>query len=117
METLGLSQSEAELHRWAAEGLANTCYLQYAEQVSGLGPDESDFSSYRMAQPKKWMDAVRRWERSGRKGGAPPGVRGDKPMQSSSNGAPRDYHLRTPTYLLRPEVRLRAAHFVRVTEL
>jgi hypothetical protein len=29
-----------DLHMWAAEGLAQTCYLTYADQPVGLGPDE-----------------------------------------------------------------------------
>ncbi|KDQ51033.1 glycoside hydrolase family 47 protein [Jaapia argillacea MUCL 33604] len=34
-----------ELHMWVAEGLGESCYLMYADQKSGLGPDEVVFNS------------------------------------------------------------------------
>lgn len=29
-----------DIHMWAAQGIAQTCYLTYADMESGLGPDE-----------------------------------------------------------------------------
>ncbi|THH27799.1 hypothetical protein EUX98_g6396 [Antrodiella citrinella] len=40
-----LSPRDKQLHLWAAEGLANTCYVLYADQPSGLGPEEVQFHS------------------------------------------------------------------------
>lgn len=58
-----------DLHMWAAEGLAQTCWITYTDQPSGLGPDEiimataqSNSNSYR------WLDAVDEWDRNGRRG-------------------------------------------------
>ncbi|KAG8215918.1 glycoside hydrolase family 47 protein [Butyriboletus roseoflavus] len=80
----------ADLHLWAAEGIAQTCYLTYADQPTGLGPEIVQMD----VGPKgaiRWIDAMRAWkfgegvqgggrtgegQRSGRgRGRLPPGVR------------------------------------------
>ncbi|EEB94866.1 hypothetical protein MPER_06255 [Moniliophthora perniciosa FA553] len=40
------SADERELHLWAAEGLAYACWLSYADQKTGLGPDEMGVNSW-----------------------------------------------------------------------
>lgn len=42
-EMIKKHKSLKELHLWAAEGLAETCWLTYVDQPSGLGPDEVTF--------------------------------------------------------------------------
>ncbi|KAG6890079.1 hypothetical protein C0995_012028 [Termitomyces sp. Mi166 len=110
-----------KLHLWAAEGLAQTCYLTYADQPTGLSPDEMIF---KMAPPKKtwdtaasqwrastqgtlWLDAMKKWKRSGSRG-VPPGLEDKKPVvhnRESLNGlrSNRDYEMKKAAYLLRPE--------------
>ncbi|KAG8891372.1 hypothetical protein FRB99_003638, partial [Tulasnella sp. 403] len=41
-----LSLRERRTHMYAAEGLAQTCWLLYADAVTGLGPDEVVFSRW-----------------------------------------------------------------------
>jgi len=103
----------ADLHLWAAEGIAQTCYLTYADQPSGLGPD---VVTMRVAGAKyretRWMDAMRKWKKSGQLG-FPPGV-GDKhpfvghpnpttPSQREANAIEKDYRVKNMAYYLRPE--------------
>lgn len=40
-----LSQETREIHLLAAQGLGNACWMMYADQPSGLGPDEVTFFS------------------------------------------------------------------------
>lgn len=94
---LDLSPEEKELHQWAAEGLAYTCYVSYADQLSGLGPDL-------MSMPqggKKWVGEIGRWKAEGRQG-KPPGTSEPLPERDPTH---RDYSATNARYLLRPEVR------------
>lgn len=134
----------ADLHLWAAEGIAQTCYLTYADQPTGLGPEIVRMDVDRELGGTRWIDALRAWKkdqdqlnswwsiRSGQGWGSrytrpPPGVGDIKPWTSPlsenmtveavlrtgsarSKGKPissygRDYYIRDPGYLLRPEVR------------
>ena len=128
----------ADLHLWAAEGIAQTCYLTYADQPTGLGPEMMRMFVDPQEGEIRWMDAMHSWKegdeglfgwwrRAGRWGEhLPPGVRDIKPWVSSlaenatieammvrpSRGKSkvidtfgRDYLIKIPTYLLRPEVR------------
>ncbi|KAG6869223.1 hypothetical protein C0993_009086 [Termitomyces sp. T159_Od127] len=105
-----------KLHLWAAEGLAETCYLTYADQPTGLGPDEMIFDT---APPKKtwdpmgsqwrvnthgtlWLDAMKKWKKSGSRG-APPGLGNKKPVIHDITQHNRDYGIKKAAYLLRPE--------------
>ncbi|KAK0467187.1 glycoside hydrolase family 47 protein [Desarmillaria tabescens] len=100
-----------ELHMWAAEGLAQTCWLTYADMRTGLGPDETHMRASVhsvLGEGHLWMDSMDRWKQSGARG-IPPGV-GDKPPviyteQQRLRGGPggRDYAIKKPGYLLRPE--------------
>ena len=101
-----------ELHMWAAEGLANTCWVTYADQPTGLGPDEISILAWRGVAPEQsylWMDAMDRWKRSGGRGTIP-GLADPIPMvyseeeRQSRNTTRRDYILMRAGYLLRPEV-------------
>lgn len=112
-----------ERHLWAAEGLAETCWITYADTETGLGPDEMRMKPW---PPKtesttttekrdglwgfgarededvggKWMAHVRKWERGGRVGGKPPGAR---TVPKESDPGKRDWSPTKTAYLLRPE--------------
>ncbi|KAJ3516944.1 hypothetical protein NLJ89_g817 [Agrocybe chaxingu] len=104
-----------ELHMWAAEGLAQTCWLTYADQPTGLGPDEIFI---KFAYPEdgwinqgsaySWIDSLEKWKESGSRGIAP-GLAQKTPVvyteeeRLNGTGTGRDYSLRRPGYLLRPE--------------
>lgn len=119
VETLApseMSHEDAQLHRWAAEGLTTTCYLTYAESVSGLGPEEAHFFNTKEHKSKLWMPEVEKWKRNGKPGGVPPGVlRGDdaapRKMKEAatipnSGKSINDYWHASNGYLSRPEVRV-----------
>jgi len=118
-----LSPRDKQVHLWAAEGLANTCWVLYKDHISGLGPDEVEFHSkfkfgvvdedgevsvgYVPEGRRKregllrgqWMEHVEEWERAGKPTRLPPGVKDPKPVL---NGR-RDYANRRHEYFLRPE--------------
>ncbi|TFK26226.1 mannosidase [Coprinopsis marcescibilis] len=109
-----------KLHMWAAEGLAQSCWMEYADQASGLGPDEVLMSgnsqgtyvwdpvknSWVLDSPAEeaslWLDVMKSWKHSGSK--APiPGLTTPRPVSYSGRGSGRDYYIRKANYLLRPE--------------
>lgn len=74
----------ADLHLWAAEGIAQTCYLTYADQPTGLGPDTVRMNVDREVGGIRWMDAMRAWKEDEDKMGgwwrrSGPGSRFDHP--------------------------------------
>ncbi|KNZ74573.1 Mannosyl-oligosaccharide alpha-1,2-mannosidase isoform B [Termitomyces sp. J132] len=109
-----------KLHLWAAEGLAQTCYLTYADQPTGLGPDEMIFntappkkswdstaSQWRAAQGILWLKVMKKWNKSGSRG-VPPGLEDKKPVAPNRMNyrelrSNRDYEMNKVAYLLRPE--------------
>ncbi|CCM04172.1 uncharacterized protein FIBRA_06334 [Fibroporia radiculosa] len=99
--TLDLPARDAQIHMWAAEGLAYTCWMTYADQPSGLGPDEVNM----VPMPKSdenprgglWVDHLERWERT--RSPVPPGLERVPPLLQGE----RDYSMRKPGYFLRPE--------------
>ncbi|KAH7885863.1 glycoside hydrolase [Phlebopus sp. FC_14] len=104
--TLELSPADRELHQWAAQGLAYTCYVSYAEQATGLGPDEMVMDAWPPTDSNedsrfagRWIDHVRAWIKDGRPGDAPPGLH----EPPAAKTGPRDYRIRNPSYMLRPE--------------
>ncbi|KAJ7509692.1 glycoside hydrolase family 47 protein [Mycena galericulata] len=119
-------RSLRETHLWAAAGLAQTCYLLYADQPTGLAPDEVQMklrTSAKWGQGKdgkwlegggrRWIDEVEAWRAGsgtwkGRR--LPPGVGDDlKPVvyteleRVRGTGKGRDYSVKQTGYLLRPE--------------
>ena len=86
-------------HGWAAEGLAHTCWVTYAESATGLGPESIIFKP--PAVGNKWVDELRFWDKQGQPGD-PPGVHDAKPVKL---GEDTEYEVRDRRYLLRPEVR------------
>lgn len=87
---------------------AYTCYLSYADQSTGLGPDEMTMShgqSTTTVNPKQglWITELATWEKNGRPGGVPPGLNKSPPVQGTDE---RDYFIRRDGWFLRPEVRL-----------
>ncbi|GAW05975.1 glycoside hydrolase family 47 protein [Lentinula edodes] len=108
------------LHMWAAEGLAQTCWLSYADMPTGLGPDEmvmhtagddrwgKTVDGFKDGGGYLWMDAIEKWKASGARG-APPGVGDKTPViyteteRLRGSGRARDYSIRKSGYLLRPE--------------
>ncbi|KAK7056258.1 hypothetical protein VNI00_002811 [Paramarasmius palmivorus] len=101
-----------DLHMWAAQGLAQTCWITYADQPTGLGPDEMKFTANFDRQTRRsgylWMDAVESWKKSGARG-VPPGVEDKKAvriteeMRLKGDTWSRDYAMKKTGYLLRPE--------------
>ncbi|KAF9446193.1 glycoside hydrolase family 47 protein [Macrolepiota fuliginosa MF-IS2] len=112
-----------DLHLWAAEGLAQTCWLTYADQPTGLGPDEVVMNSITKEPQTKiwagdrywlatddylWIDAVDKWKKSGSRGEVP-GLKEKHPViyserqRLSGKSRGRDYAVRKSGYLLRPE--------------
>jgi mannosyl-oligosaccharide alpha-1,2-mannosidase len=92
-----LTTEEKELHKWAAHGLAYTCAISYADQISGLGPDEIRIST----RGTKWIDEVAKWKANNRQGPAP----GTSDPPREKDPVNRDYWNGYPNaYLLRPEV-------------
>ena len=96
-----------ELHMWAAKGLTETCYLTYADQPSGLGPEEILF----VGSGVRWMNAMEEWRKHGGRGPVP-GLRRKKPVvipyheseTKYEKHIQMDYWIRAGAYLLRPEV-------------
>ena len=104
VSTLDMSVSERELHMWAAEGLAHSCWIMYADQASGLGPELAIMDMWPGDwHDGRWMKHVEEWKRSGRIGGKPPGVLNRSPP--ARTGEKKDYYLSVASYLSRPEVR------------
>ncbi|KAJ6607001.1 glycoside hydrolase [Mycena sp. CBHHK59/15] len=91
VHTLDLPFTTKELHSWVAEGIATTCWMTYADQASGLGPDEMHMT--RPPAPYsggKWTTVLADWEAAGR------------PAPTLDDNT-RDYRADKTTYLLRPE--------------
>ncbi|KAA1469131.1 seven-hairpin glycosidase [Dentipellis sp. KUC8613] len=106
--TVPLSPVDKERHMWAAEGLAQTCWLTYADSTTGLGPDEVVMqpwlttSAGKTEQAGRWLTHLAAWEAGGRVGGGgvPPGLRNTAPEQNAER---MEYTARKTSYLLRPE--------------
>ncbi|KAJ3560592.1 hypothetical protein NP233_g10736 [Leucocoprinus birnbaumii] len=120
---------QKQLHQWAAEGLAETCWLMYHDEESGLGPDEArmeDYGNYlknkgsnyrndpghgtnsgsftEMEKEGLWVNQISEWEKDGKKGGVPPGVPAPgHSFERVEASKDRDYRSMRREYLLRPE--------------
>ncbi|KAG8903995.1 hypothetical protein FRB99_002407 [Tulasnella sp. 403] len=97
----GFDSDMEELWSWAAQGLGETCWVTYADQASGLGPDEVLFQLW-PGNPKDglWISHVRDWKVR-RDGETPPGVKGGVPLRGASGQT--DYAMKLNAYQLRPE--------------
>ncbi|CAK5269755.1 unnamed protein product [Mycena citricolor] len=99
VHTLDLPHETKELHSWAADGIATTCWLSYADQASGLGPDEMIMDHPQSGyQSLKWTTRLASWKAEGKPGGSPPGLGPKAPARKA-----RDYVIDKSAYLLRPE--------------
>ncbi|KAI6024438.1 glycoside hydrolase family 47 protein [Pisolithus marmoratus] len=80
---IDMPPSDRELHEWAARGLAYTCYVTYADQQSGLGPDEMvmDPWSINDGSSGRWIDHVKAWVEEGKPDGVPPGLHEPPPVK------------------------------------
>lgn len=109
------SKSDIQLHEWVAEGIAYSCYVMYAESMTGMGPEEVVFSGPNSLPESElklpsdlWVDHLRLWKDSGSESGSgkPPGV---SPLAhlipSQLLGERRDYYTRSPANYMRPEVK------------
>ncbi|RDX50787.1 seven-hairpin glycosidase [Lentinus brumalis] len=93
-----------ELHMAAAEGLATSCWLLYADMPTGLGPEVAVMEP----KSKPWIDALEEWRMGGMEGplpglGARTPIPYTKPDMSQAASAPWDYVVRRADYFLRPE--------------
>ncbi|RPD58911.1 seven-hairpin glycosidase [Lentinus tigrinus ALCF2SS1-7] len=93
-----------ELHMAAAEGLATSCWLMYADMPTGLGPEIANMEP----KSRPWIDVLEEWRRGGMRGPIP-GLAATTPMpytkpeQSKATSKPWDYVVRRTDYFLRPE--------------
>ncbi|KAI0630670.1 seven-hairpin glycosidase [Trametes polyzona] len=101
--TLPLPSRDRERQQWAAEGLAYTCWITYADHETGLGPDVMSMTRMPVDSEHphggRWLALVEEWEKKGRPGRVPPGLKQAPPQLSGD----RDYHATRDDYLLRPE--------------
>lgn len=73
--------------------------MSYADQATGLGPDEMKMDRWADGAQGRWIKHVERWEKEGRPGGVPPGLKEVTPAKKED----REYVHQKTTYLLRPE--------------
>jgi mannosyl-oligosaccharide alpha-1,2-mannosidase len=99
---LRFTERDRQLHEWAARGLAYTCWLTYADQATGLGPDVVQMHSKSPGRNERWIDALEKWEQDHHPRTDPPGLKEVEPERDPDK---RDYSNTSPTHLLRPEVR------------
>lgn len=98
-----------KLHMWAAKGLTEACYLIYADQPSGLCPDEVLLVSGGVP----WMEAMEDWRKHGGRGPIP-GLGKKEPVvvplsepdAEYKKHVQMDYWMRDGSFKLRPEVRV-----------
>lgn len=75
--------------------------MTYADQATGLGPDEMLMEHWvGGSDAGSWVNHVKEWDKAGRPGDIPPGLR-EMPTEPAGS---RDYSPRKTSYLLRPEV-------------
>ncbi|KAJ3517736.1 hypothetical protein NLJ89_g293 [Agrocybe chaxingu] len=102
---ISLPLRDRELHLWAAQGLAYTCWVTYADQMSGLGPEEVQMEAWLGPEGEqfgRWMQHVEEWEARGKKGTGPPGTKQSEKYESSVQE--REYVPLRPWYLLKAEL-------------
>jgi mannosyl-oligosaccharide alpha-1,2-mannosidase len=100
-----LTPQEQELHRMAAHGLAESCWLVYKDMETGLGAESLLFDPFlpRKVNSGLFIKRYDKWIRKGPLGLDPLTT----PISPKLHGPKyRDYALQRPYYRLRPEVRL-----------
>ncbi|OJT12443.1 Endoplasmic reticulum mannosyl-oligosaccharide 1,2-alpha-mannosidase [Trametes pubescens] len=101
--TLPLAPRDRERHQWAAQGLAYTCWITYADHETRLGPDEMAMAHTPVDAEHPhagcWAELVDAWEAKGRPGRVPPGLAEAPPRLEGD----RDYRATKIDYMLRPE--------------
>ena len=102
------SADEKLIFRYAAEGLAHTCWVLYIDQATGVGPDEVVFEPYVSNdwESGRWINHVNEWLKQDKPKGKLKGVHQLSPPRRGKIDLPLDYRYQNPKYLLRPEVRL-----------
>ncbi|KAF8527047.1 glycoside hydrolase [Gautieria morchelliformis] len=105
-------KQQRELHMWAAEGLADTCWVMFADRPSGLGPEIVVFDSWARtgteasAQPSQPAEDWKR-ETGGNVFGLhtvdkttarPPVGNAGKPLGFDEEAGPLDYSISTLPY-------------------
>ncbi|KZV66310.1 glycoside hydrolase family 47 protein [Peniophora sp. CONT] len=88
----------SDLHRWAAAGLGEACAVMYADQPTGLAPDEAQMTRTAV----RWIDQLEAW-RQGGNAGTPPGVGPVIPVRGKAGFEFHEYELKRFVYELRPE--------------
>lgn len=84
---------------WAAQGLAHTCYIMYADHATGLSPDEISMDSWSPAEDEgRWLTQLEEWRAQEPPSGLPPGLE-----EVPATATDRDYRTLKDSYLLRPE--------------
>ena len=87
-----------DLHMMAATGLAESCWLMYADEPTGLGPEE-----VMMRQGITWLEDLKRWREKGAPGRPVPGVEEKNPVLKEGIET-REYVVKRRECVLRPEV-------------
>ena len=107
------SADEKLLFQYAAEGLAHTCWVLYADQATGVGPDQvvfqpygSDESGSDKWESGRWVNHMSEWIAKGKPKGKLKGVHKLSLPRRGRLDLPLDYEYQTPLYLMRPEVRV-----------
>ena len=105
------SADEKLLFQHAAEGLAHTCWVLYADQATGVGPDEVVFEPYNSDESDsdewesgRWINHVNEWLDEGKPEGKLKGVHNLSPPRRGNLDLPLDYRYKRPEYFMRPEV-------------
>jgi len=105
------SADEKLLFQYAAEGLAHTCWVLYADQATGVGPEEvvfqpydSDASGDDKWESGRWTNHVNEWIDQGKPKGKLKGVHNLSSPRRGRGDLPLDYEYKRPQYFMRPEV-------------
>ena len=102
------SADEKLLFQYAAEGLAHTCWVLYADQATGVGPDEVVFEPYGPGSDEwesgRWIDHMNEWIEQGKPEGKLKGVHNLAQPRRGNTDLPLDYKYQDSRYLMRPEV-------------
>jgi mannosyl-oligosaccharide alpha-1,2-mannosidase len=106
------SADEKLIFQYAAEGLAHTCWVLYADQATGVGPELVTFEPYSSGkwdyddwESGRWIHHVNEWIEQGKPDGKLKGVHDLSPPRRGELELPLDYEYQNPAYFLRPEVR------------